>query len=160
MSPRLPPPLDQIADLPVDVVAALRALPVLVEHTEEMRRNTAVLREVADGVKGVARDTEALPALRGEMERVAGSTRYIEPMDERMAAIEGAMPVLVEVQRHLAHLPETMERLEDRIGDLTDLLQRMLGALGSLDESVTSLRAAVEPLGRVADRLPGAARRA
>jgi hypothetical protein len=35
----------------------------------------------------------------------------------------------------------------------------MLGALCHLDESVTSLHAAVEPLGRVADRLPGGQRR-
>ena len=159
MSPRIPAPLGQLADLPVDVVAALRALPVLVEHTDEMRRNTAVLREVADGMKGVSRDTEALPAVRAEMERVAESTAVIGPMDERMAAIQEAMPVLVEVQQHLAQLPDTMARLDARIAELAELLQHMLGALGHLDESVTSLHSAVEPLGRVADRLPGGSRR-
>jgi hypothetical protein len=93
------------------------------------------------------------------MERVAESTALIGPMDERIAAIQEAMPVLVEVRQHLAQLPDTMAKLDARIGELAELLQRMLGALGHLDESVTSLHAAVEPLGRVADRLPGGQRR-
>src|SRR4051794_13105501 len=159
MSPRVPSPLGQLLVLPAEAIAALKALPTLVEHTDEMRRNTAVLKDVAAGMESVSRDTEALPALREEMERVAASTAVIAPMDERMAAIQEAMPVLVEVQQHLAQLPDTMNQLDARIGDLAELLRGMMGALSPLDDSVPSLHAAVEPLGRIADRLPGASRR-
>jgi hypothetical protein len=51
------------------------------------------------------------------------------------------MPVLVEVQRHLAQLPETMGTL--------------LTALDELNRSVDTLQAVVEPMGRLANRVPG-----
>jgi chemotaxis regulatin CheY-phosphate phosphatase CheZ len=105
VTPRIPSPPGPLAELPAEVVAALKPLPEIVEHTEEMRRNTAVLRDVADGMQSVSRETEALPHLRRDMDSVAESTGYIAPMDKRMAAIEEAMPVLVELQQHLAQLP-------------------------------------------------------
>ena len=75
-----------------------------------------------------------------------------------MATIEAAMPVLVEVQQHLAELPETMSVLADGIGNLTTLIERMLAALEKLDDDVSRLDAAVTPLGKLADRLPGGKR--
>jgi predicted nucleic acid-binding Zn-ribbon protein len=82
------------------------------------------------------------------MASVSETTGVLPGMDARMAAIEEAMPVLVEVQRHLSDLPETMTRLEERIAGLSDLLER-------LDRSVASLNEALKPIGRIADRLPG-----
>jgi hypothetical protein len=91
---------------------------------------------------------------------VAAATQVLPPMDERMAAIEGAMPVLVEVQRHLARVPETLEHLDTRLADLSATLERLLVSLEGLDRNVGSLHAAVGPLSRVAERLPGRGRRA
>jgi hypothetical protein len=51
------------------------------------------------------------------------------------------MPVLVEVQQHLARLPETIEGLNAGIAELVGLMER--------------LHESLEPLGRLADRLPG-----
>jgi hypothetical protein len=65
------------------------------------------------------------------------------------------MPILVEVQRHLAQLPETIESLDERIGKLSEVLERMLATMNHLDESVVELQGAVEPVGRLASRLPG-----
>jgi hypothetical protein len=65
-------------------------------------------------------------------------------MDERMATIEGAMPVLVEVQRHLAQVPATLEQLDEGLEELSATLGRLLVAM--------------EPLSRVADRFPGRSR--
>ncbi len=62
-----------------------------------------------------------------------------------MAKIEGAMPVLVEVQQHLAQLPETIESLNANIDELQTLMGRLHDSL--------------EPLGRLADRIPGGGRR-
>jgi len=62
-----------------------------------------------------------------------------------MASIESAMPVLVDVQKHLTTLPETMEQLDKRLAELHGSMVSLLGA--------------VTPLGRVASRLPGRRRR-
>jgi len=72
-----------------------------------------------------------------------------------MTEIESAMPTLVEVQQQLSDLPETMDELQARLGGLTEMLERLLASLDTLDANVAALRDAVEPIGRVADRLPG-----
>jgi hypothetical protein len=127
-------------------------------HTVDVRRiagHTSALRDIAGAIEGVARDTGALGELRADMAAVARSTATIEPMDARMATIEQAMPVLVEVQQHLALLPETMDRLEQRIDRLAGALDTLLASLETLSASVDQLQGAVGPLGRLAGRLPG-----
>jgi hypothetical protein len=65
------------------------------------------------------------------------------------------MPTLVEVQRHLAKMPETMERLDAGIAGLSALMEKVLAALENLNGSVETLQGAVEPMGRLANRIPG-----
>lgn len=131
---RLPFPLDRLPGLPADVLGALRVLPGMARDTERMSRHTAVLEDVAAA-------TRTLPELREDMARVAEATECINQIDTRMATIEAAMPVLVEVQQHLANLPETMDRLEVRLEQLGHQLEALQGSL--------------EPIGRVARRVPG-----
>ena len=127
-----------LASLPADVVGALRLLPALMDRLDAIAESTAPLPEVRDAILGVSRDAAVLPA-----------------MDDRMATIESAMPVLVEVQQHLARLPETIETLGEGVTRLSDLLGQLLTSLDRLDENVTALHGSVEPLGRIANRLPG-----
>jgi hypothetical protein len=72
-----------------------------------------------------------------------------------MAQIEAAMPTLVEVQQQLAELPRTMDELQERLGGVSATLERLLSLLDTLDANVGSLRGSIEPIGRIADRLPG-----
>jgi hypothetical protein len=153
MSPRVP--FGRIVALPTDVLAGLRVLPAIAEHTAAMKEHTAVLREIADGMKGVSADTEVLPKVQRDMSRVAELTSVLEPMDERMAAIQDAMPTLVVVQQHLARVPDTLERLDGHISDLSLLLERLVANTEALASSVDSLYHAVGPLGRLAQRFPG-----
>jgi hypothetical protein len=126
--------LGRVVSLPLDLLGALRELPEISRATQRMAEHTEVLEEVAAA-------TGTLPELAREMTRVAEATELIAVMDGRMATIADAMPVLVEVQRHLAQMPELIERLDARITELSLLL-------GGLQESL-------EPLGRIARRLPG-----
>jgi hypothetical protein len=135
--PRLPLPLDRVFGLPSGVLSALRMLPAIARNTADM-----------------AEATQALPDLRRDIERVAEATAAIGVIDSRMTNIEAAMPVLVEVQQHLAKLPETMEGLDVRIAELSVLLARMLDTMGELATSIDAMQDAVGPLGRLARRLP------
>jgi len=108
MTPLGLPSLDKISALPTDVLAALRTIPEIVENTAAMKEHTAQLGRVADALDRVAGDTAALPGLREEMAEVNGATDVLGGMAARLETIEAAMPVLVEVQGHLAALPETM----------------------------------------------------
>ncbi len=125
---------DRLLTLPAGVHRAVGLIP-------EIARSTALLRDVVRALEQVAGDTDALVGIRDDMARVAEATSVLGTMDGRMAAIEEAMPVLVEVQRHLAQLPETMAVL--------------LTALDELNQSVDTLQGAVEPMGRLANRVPG-----
>jgi hypothetical protein len=138
-------PIDRLLGLPGDLVTGLQQLPVMAASLSHM---TAILDKVAG-------DTRALPALRRDMRAVGDATAILAPMDGRMANIEATMPILVEVQRHLADLPETISALDDRIARLSDVLERMLETMTHLDTSVVDLQGAVEPVGRLASRLPG-----
>jgi hypothetical protein len=53
----------------------------------------------------------------------------------------------------------TIETLGAGLTGHGQLLDRLLVSLDHLDENVAALRAAVQPLGRIAERLPGASRR-
>ncbi len=157
---------------PADIAHALRALPELAERLEQVTQDTSVLEEVRTGVEAIERDlatlsaigeqtatirtdTAALPALGEQMGRVAQAVQALPTINDRMASIEAAMPVLVAVQQHLERLPEAIETLGRDLAKLPELLDRMLGSLDHLDTTVASLQTSVEPLGRIANRMPG-----
>lgn len=105
-------------------------------------------------VEKIAVYTAALPRVESAIDKVAADAAVLPSMYERMAAIESAMPTLVDVQRRLADLPGTMEHLEGEMTGLGETLKRLLASLDQLDAQVATLRDAVEPLSRVADRVP------
>src|SRR3954454_24407734 len=130
-----------LASVPADVMNALRVLPILAErleliasHTENLphvAEHTSHLADIEHSIDSVSEDTATLRELSGQ----------IAAMDRRMAAIEGAMPVLVEVQQHLGQLPEAIATLQSGI-------DRLCGLMESLEHSL-------QPVARVAGRLPG-----
>lgn len=155
MSPRLPFSLDRALMLPAELLTALRTLRDIADHTERMERHTAVLGEVVVALKEVSEHTAALAGLRSDMAHVAAMTGVLEPMDGRMAAIEATMPILVDVQKDLTRVPDTIEHLDRRIDELNGLLGRLLESMQELSASVDQLQGSVGPLGRIARRLPG-----
>jgi hypothetical protein len=130
----VPNPLG-IVSVPGELVAALRVLPEVLE----------TLTKVGDDTRRMADNTAELPDVRARLEEVSELAGVLPRMDERMAMIEAAMPVLVEVQQHLARLPETIEGLNAGIAELVGLMER--------------LQESLEPLGKLADRIPGSGAR-
>jgi archaellum component FlaC len=124
-----------VVSFPGELAAGLRALPELL----------AILRDVREDTRRMADNTDTLADVDEHLAEVDRVASVLPRMDERMAQIEGAMPVLVEVQQHLAQLPETIEGLNRGIAELVALMERLHDSL--------------EPLGRLAERVPGAGRR-
>jgi len=83
------------------------------------------------------------------------ATDVLPAMDDRMAHIEQSMPVLVEVQQHLSALPEVMQTIGTGLEQLTTLMDRLLGSIEALDGNVKALQGSLDPIGRIADRIPG-----
>ncbi len=148
-----------IASLPAEIMNALRVLPVVAQRLELIASHTRNLPAIAD-------NTAHLPDIEAAIAAVADDTSALAPlndqmgaMDKRMASIEAAMPVLVEVQQHLAQLPEAIESLESGIDRLCGLMEGLHASVDRLDGDVESLHHSLEPVARVADRLPGGNRR-
>jgi predicted nucleic acid-binding Zn-ribbon protein len=127
---RVPNPLGFVG-APGELVSALRHLPDIARHTHSM-----------------SEDTEALEDVRRHIADVAERTKGIQTMDARMANIEAAMPVLIDVQKDLALLPDIIARLDERMDSLSRQLDRLAASLEGLEASI-------KPLGRLAGRLPG-----
>ena len=144
--------------MPAELLDGLRVLPEIAEHTGAMAEATRSLPHIERVMRTISADTKALGALNQTMAEVSEATRTLGPIADRMASIESAMPVLVEVQQHLARVPDTLERLDARIGKMTTLLDRLMVSLDALAEQVETLQGAVGPLGRIAQRLPGRSR--
>jgi phage-related minor tail protein len=147
-----------LTSIPADVMNALRLLPGVSDRLDQVADNTDDLATIREAIVGVKKDTSVLPdvgsntaaisELAHQLGQVAEATTVLPGIDSRLASIEEAMPALVEVQQHLASLPET-------IGRLSTLMERLLESIEGLDARVAGLQQSIEPLGRVADRLPG-----
>jgi DNA repair ATPase RecN len=171
-----------IESLPADIAAALKAVPQLVDRLDKVVDSTSEMEAMRHGIDSVSEDTsklagicedvariarslEGMPTITSGVESVAADTgalpdmnasiQVLPTMDQRMQKIEEAMPVLVEVQAHLAKLPETIETLGTGLDRLAGLMDRLLTSMDRLDGNVGSLQTSIEPLGRIADRLPG-----
>lgn len=158
LAPRLPnplPALSPLAGLPVDVFGALRRLPEIAESTRAMREHTAVLGDVLAVLERVSSHTAALPAVREELAAVVAATT---DMDTRLTSVEAAMPALLQVRADLERLPVTLEALDTRMGGLSAVLDRLMVTLGELGSSVDTLGVGVQPLSRLAKRMPGGGR--
>lgn len=113
----------------------------LVNAPAELVSALRVLPTMAERLDEIAKNTAELP-------RVAEATTVLPQMDGRMETIENTMPALLEVQQQLTDLPEIL-------GRLSTLMERLLSSMDRLDEQIDTLHGSIQPLGRLADRVPG-----
>jgi len=151
-------PLDRVLGIPNELNAVLRLLPQMAKDTAAMARATRSLPKIERTMEDMKADTVAIGELNESMTEVAKLTAILEPMDARMAAIEGTMPALLEVQGHLTGLPDTLERLEASVTTLSASLEKLMVQLDDLGESVDGLQTTIRPLRRIASHLPGRSR--
>ena len=142
-------PLERALGAPAELLEALRHIPEMAGHTGEMAKRMAGLDR---GMKSIGKQTASLPAVEEELQGILGK---IEVMDGRMAQIADTMPVLVEVQTHIARLPEMMDGLDEQLASLSTGLERLLESLEGFSDNLATLQGSIEPLGRLAGRMPG-----
>jgi hypothetical protein len=102
-----------------------------------VERNTNTLPSIESHLATVDVSTATLPGVLEEMHRMSAA---VEEMRDATVMIAELVPVLVELQASLVDLPETLSALH--------------AELHSLQATVTGLTEAVEPMGRVAARMP------
>ena len=152
-------PLGRVIGVPAELIAGLRVLPRLARDMEKVREATECMPDVRQATTDMERHTRSLPEVVEALNGVGKGTELLGPMDKRMETIEGAMPVLVEVQQHLAQLPETMEKLDRGVAEMAEVLERLLVSMQELNGTLHHLDGSVGPLGRLAGRLPGGGKR-
>jgi methyl-accepting chemotaxis protein len=97
---------------------------------------------------------EIVENTRAMKEHTAQLSRVADALD-RVAADTSSLPALRDDLVVLNELPETLERLDKGIEQLSGLMERILTAVAGLNESVETLQGAVGPMGRLASRMPG-----
>lgn len=102
-----------------------------------VERHTNTLPSIESHLATVEVSTATLPGVLEEMHRMSAA---VEEMRDATVKIAELVPVLVELQASLVDLPETLSALHTE--------------LHSLQGTVTGLTEAVEPVGRVAARVP------
>jgi hypothetical protein len=131
-------PLSVIA-APVTAPLALGdAIRELVDALRVLPAMAEDVRLMRAAVQSVAKDAAVLPD-------VALATARLDEIEVRMGQIASTMPEVEELRSILTPLPATMDEL--------------LPVLTRLHETTSALGVALEPIGRVADRLPGGNRR-
>jgi uncharacterized coiled-coil protein SlyX len=119
------------------VPEVLKTLGRMDQRLVAVERNTDTLPSIESHLASVDESTATLPDVLGEMHRMSAG---VEEMRDAMVTIAELVPVLVELQATLVDLPVTLSVLQTE--------------MRSLQTTVTELTEAVEPMGRVAARMP------
>ena len=172
--------LPELARVPSDLVTlTLRSLAFPFAVLAELRRLNRTLAEVALLRTDVGPHLEHLPnlealqSIKGSLDRLSqpgGALDRLADISEtldRLAALDESLPRLVDATSALPELPERVRSVEGLVGDAVgnlDRLQPSLDQLGAqiaeLQEVIGGLGGALEPIGRLAGRMPGGTRRA
>jgi hypothetical protein len=123
------------------VTAPLAVGPLLAELIEALRVLPAMADDVRRMREAVERMTEDTSVLPGVLE----ATGRLDAIEDRMGEIAGTMPEVEELKELLEPLPATMAEL--------------ITVLEGLHATTSGLGTAMEPIARVADRIPGGSRR-
>jgi methyl-accepting chemotaxis protein len=97
---------------------------------------------------------EIVENTRAMKEHTAQLARVADALD-RVAADTSSLPALRADLVVLNELPQTLERLDKGIDQLSGLMERILTAVAGLNDSVETLQGAVGPMGRLVSRMPG-----
>ena len=91
-------------------------------------------------------------ALNGALERIADAGSAIGGMVENVRSMSSDTQ---RIKAHSAHL----DTIDERLDLIVAQMERMVSAVEELSATVKELQDSVEPVGRLAKRFPGRARR-
>jgi NifB/MoaA-like Fe-S oxidoreductase len=120
-----------------EVLNGLRVLPEILERLEQIAETTKSLPELNETLKQVSEHTAGLPEVREQVRYVTEAT---VSMERHTASIKETIP-------SLAALEQSLPAFATGLDELTQLLTEF-------ERTLSRLLVAVEPLGRLAGRLP------
>ena len=88
----------------------------------------------------------------GGLERVLDLRSAVAGMLENIKSMSGDTR---QIEVHAAHL----DSIDERIDRIVELMERMVSSIDELSATVEELRESIEPVGRLANRFPGRAKR-
>jgi methyl-accepting chemotaxis protein len=94
----------------------------------------------------------ALVTLNGTLERIADAGSAIGSMVENIKSMSGDT---TRIEDHAKHL----ETIDERLDRIVGLMERMVASVEELTGKVDELQEDLEPVGRLAGRFPGRAKR-
>jgi methyl-accepting chemotaxis protein len=94
----------------------------------------------------------ALVTLNGALERIADAGSAIGSMVDNVRNMSGDTSRIQEHSRHL-------ETIDQRLDRIVELMERMVVSVEELTGKVDELQEDLEPVGRLAGRFPGRAKR-
>jgi DNA repair ATPase RecN len=136
--------LDRLADIS-ETLDRLAKLDESLRQLGALEQSLSELAQVSEGVSELAKVTEHLPQLieaTGVLPQLVDATNTLPELPERVRAVEALVESAV---GNLDRLEPNLDQLGSQIAEL----QRVIGGLGE----------ALEPIGRLAGRVPGANRR-
>jgi methyl-accepting chemotaxis protein len=93
-----------------------------------------------------------MAGLQGALERIADAGSAIASMVENVKSMSGDTGRIEEHARHLDSIDERLDRV-------VELMERLVTSVDELRGSVDEIQEALEPVGRLAGRFPGRAKR-
>jgi methyl-accepting chemotaxis protein len=93
-----------------------------------------------------------MAGLQSALERIADAGSAIGSMVENVRSMSGDTSRIKDHARHL-------ETIDERLDRIVELMERMVASVDELRGSVEELEGHIEPVGRLAGRFPGRAKR-
>jgi chromosome segregation ATPase len=151
------------------IAGAARRLPAI--ETEAFARVDAVQAELAAlradlrPIAELGAVREGIDALRADLRPIAelGALRAgMDAVREEIGALRVEMrPIqqLTEVRKGIEPLDEDIHAVRHSIDDIEPLVERVLELLAGMDAKLDDMRGDLEPLGDLAEKIPGVRRR-
>lgn len=143
--------LQRLADLQ-DELAALGKMDLQLERLADLQDELATLGRLEGALAQIALFGTPLDQLTGPVEDLAKAARTLPELSVAAQSLPELVDQVRQVEMIVAHMDE-------RLDNLMPTLERIAAFGESVEDDIDELSEALEPVGRLASRLPGGRRR-
>jgi septal ring factor EnvC (AmiA/AmiB activator) len=156
------------------LTAVHKAVSPLSDQMSELNRHLAGTREavaplsdqmsrVEQEIVGTRQAAESLPPELNDIDDGLAAVRAaVEPLAPKLDGLAAEMaPIrhLEAIRRGIEPLEKSMATVRDSVDDLEPMLGNVQKTIGGIDTQLDDMQESVEPIGELADRIPGTGKR-